>query len=238
MSVTEHITYDNVFTLSWFSVPEQKTTKEEWTERFECVYNCSSDYIALNKSVSDAYIQYITYKHKHLFTDDTETTSAMMWHLHGIYYNKYKTQSALKIPIIKAYKERFPSIKKPSCDVEHYIECCEKYASHRLKGILYDLPFQVETPDPAPDPEDKKPCVEGGVWWDTVKDQLIKSKATGTGAGAGTGAGVGIKEKKKNVKKHTLSILLTQEKEKTRKLQEMLSANVGLSTNSNTSYSP
>jgi len=218
MSVSEYVSYYNEFERRSFHVFERNTTKEEWAERFEFVYKCSNDYIALNKPVSDAYINYLVYKNKHLYTNDNETTSTMLWHLYENYYNKHKKQSALKFQILKIFKEKFPSIKKPACDIEHYIECCVLYESHRLKGKYYNLPFPVETNTPAPvdfqvevPPENKCPQNSGGTWDGfTILEKKSKPSL------------LGIKEKKKNVKKHTLSILLTQEKEKTRKLQEIL----------------
>jgi hypothetical protein len=58
MSINEYVRYENIFN-SGFQTYQRKTTKEEWTERFEFVYRCSKDYIALSKSVDDAYVNYV-----------------------------------------------------------------------------------------------------------------------------------------------------------------------------------
>jgi galactose-1-phosphate uridylyltransferase len=96
------------------------------------------------------------------------------------------------------------------------------YATHRLKGIEYSLPFSVvASPVPVASPvaspvenefevvANKPPSKPVGTW-DDLKVVRTKSKP------------LVIKEKRPHPKKHTLSILLTQEKEKTRKLQDML----------------
>jgi hypothetical protein len=221
MSLSEYVRYENIFN-SGFQTYQRKTTRDEWTERFEFVYKCSKEYIALSKSVNDAYINYIVYTNKHLYTSDKETTSAMRLQLSKVYHEEYNKQYKLKVPIIKAFKERFPNINNSASELEHYLDSCNEYESHRLKGIHYNLPFPLE-PDVIPLPvndfqvkveesrpvEHKVPQKPEGKWEDlkvirTVSKPLI------------------IKEKKKYPKKHTLSILLTQEKEKTRKLQEIL----------------
>jgi len=229
MSLSEYVRYENVFKCGFIRC-KQKTTKEEWTERFELVFKCSKNYMALNKQVSDAYINYLIYKNKYLYTDDKETTLSIKTDLYHKYYSEYKKQFDLKIPIIKAFKEKFPNIYNPDQEVGHYLFCCELYESHRLKGIEYNLPFPVETDSPPallndfplgveeskssdntePPPENKPPSKPEGKWED-LKVVRIKSKP------------IVIREvKKPGPKKHTLSILLTQEKEKTRKLQEVL----------------
>ena len=221
MSLSDYVRYENIFN-SGFQTYQQKTTKEEWTERFEFVYKCSKDYIALGKAVSDAYINYIVYKNKHLYTDDKETNTAMRLNLYNLYYTEYKKQSDLKVLIVKAFKEQFPNINNSASELENYLNSCEVYASHRLKGIEYALPFPVETDkqekvndfevgveEPIA-PENKPLNNRVGTWEDIVEVMRTKSKP------------LIIKEKKKYPKKHTLSILLTQEKEKTKKLQEIL----------------
>ena len=219
---SDYITYNNLSRSNrlWFHLPQEKTTEEEWTQRFEFVYKSSKDYMALNKAKEDAYVDYILYNHKHLYTDAKETTSAMDTHLYKIYYNKNKNQSEIKANILKAFKEKFQNIKKPASDLEHYIHCCELYASHRLKGIVYNLPFPVET-DTEKNPEDFKVIepenniskVREGTWEEFMESMRLKAKPNT------------LRETKKHANKHTLSILLTQEKEKTRKLEEMFKQN-------------
>lgn len=232
MSLSEYVLYENDIrnpeSLRGFL---RGTTKDEWTERFEFIYRRSKEYIALSKIVSDAYTKYNIYKNKHLYTDDKDTTCAMQSQLYSVYNKLTYKRFSLKFAVGKAFKERFPSIKNPSYEVEHYLYCCELHASHRLKGIEYNLPFPVETdsPPPAPindfpvgvdesnpsdnnepPPENKPPPKPVGKWED-LKVVRTKSKP------------LVIREVKKSApKKHTLSMLLTQEKEKTRKLQEML----------------
>jgi len=144
MSESEYVCYENLPYQKWYYLPQQKTTKEEWAERFEFVYRCSKEYIALNKPVDEAYVNYVICRHKQLYTDDKESTRAMKFQLGNIYNNQYEKQSALKALILKAFKQRFLIIKKPARDLEHYIECCKLYESHRLKGMEYNLPFLVE----------------------------------------------------------------------------------------------
>lgn len=232
MSVTDssdHITYYKLSTSNrlWSHLPEEKTTKEEWTQRFEFVYKSSKDYMALNKAKKDAYVDYVLYNHKHLYTDEKETTSAMETHLYKIYYNKQKNQSEIKANILKAFKEKFPNIKKPASDLEHYIHCCEIYASHRLKGIEYNLPFPVEDNTPSTQEEFKLGVEESMKPVLKTLEEFVDFFRTKSKPSL-----IGIKEKKKNVKKHTLSILLTQEKEKTRKLQEILEQKSPITNNS------
>jgi len=221
MSLSEYVRYENIFN-GRFNTCQKKTTKEEWTERLEFVYKSSKEYILLSKAVSDAYINYIVYKNKHLYTDDKETTSAMRSYLYNIYYDEYKKQYDLKIPIIKAFKERFPNIYNSESELEHYLYSCEVYASHRLKGIEYSLPFPVET-DALPIQEDFQLIIEETKTSENKITQNLESnlekffecmrlKSTP----------LAIKQKKKHANKHTLSILLTQEKEKTKKLQETI----------------
>jgi hypothetical protein len=214
MSLNEYVRYENQIIRSC----PRKTTKEEWTERLEFVYNCSKDYMNLNKIVSDTHINYMLYKNKHLYTDDKETTTEIKSHLYKIYYDEYKKQSDLKLTILKCFTERFPTIKMPASQLEYYLYCCELYASHRLKGIEYNLPFPVETD--VPTEEDFKLRVEATQHNSSQPEvsldkfvEILRTKMPSM---------IGIKEKKKNVKKHTLSILLTQEKQKTKKLQEIL----------------
>ena len=230
MSLSDYVRYENIFN-SGFQTYQQKTTKEEWTERFEFVYKCSKDYIALGKAVSDAYINYIIYNNKHLYTDE-KTTSVMIFNLYKLYYTEYKKQSDLKVPIVKAFKERFPNINNSASELENYLNSCEVYASHRIKGIEYALPFPIETdkPDQVSDfevgveepiaPENKPLNNPVVTWEDIVEVMRTKSKP------------FIIKEKEKYQKTHTLSILLTQEKEKTKKLQEIL-GQVGSTENIN-----
>jgi hypothetical protein len=220
MSISEYVRYENIFNTG-FQTYQRKTTKEEWTERLEFVYKSSKDYIALSKAVSDAYVNYIVYKNKHLYTDDKETTWAMRSYLYNIYYDEYKKRYDLKIPIVKAFKERFPSINNSASELEHYLDSCEVYASHRLKGIEYNLPFPVE--DDPKTPEDFQLKIEVKPSENTSKSETtleefvelmrLKSKP------------LAIREKKTHANKHTLSILLTQEKEKTKKLQEIIKQN-------------
>jgi hypothetical protein len=174
--------------------------------------------MSFNKKVSDAHINYMLYKNKHLYTDDKETTTEIMSYLYKIYYDEYKKQSDLKVNILKSFSERFPSIKMPCSQLEYYLYCCELYASHQLKGIEYNLPFPVETD--VPTQEDFKLGVEATQHNSSQPEvslnefvEILRTK---------TPSIIGIKEKKKNVKKHTLSILLTQEKQKNRKLQDIL----------------
>ena len=144
MSLSEYVRYENIFN-SGFQTYQLKTTKEEWTERFEFVYKCSRDYIALCKPVNDAYVNYIIYKNKHLYTGDKGTTSAMILQLSRIYTNEFNKQYKLKVPIVKAFKERFPSINNSASELEHYLDSCKEYDAHRLKGIEYNLPFPIES---------------------------------------------------------------------------------------------
>ena len=221
MSLSEYVRYENIFN-SGFQTYQRKTTKEEWTERLEFVYKCSKEYIALSKVVSDYYVNYIVYKNKHLYTDDKETTSTNIFNLYMLYNNELKKLCVLKDPIIKGFKKRFPNINNSVSELEHYLDSCKEYASHRLKGIEYSLPFPVEN-DPPPTPEDFKLGVdehpeskppENTPKSETTLEEFVelmrlKSKP------------LAIREKKTHANKHTLSILLTQEKEKTRKLEEM-----------------
>jgi hypothetical protein len=215
MSLSDYVRYENIFKRSFYPC-QQKTTKEEWTERLEFVYKCSKDYILLSKPVNDTYVNYRLYKNKELYTDDKETTSTIRLTLYDIYYNEYKKQCNLKIPIVKAFKERFPNINNAASELDHYLYCCELYASHKLKGIEYNLPFPVDSDVPASEDHKVEPSTPENVIqkpegkWEDLKVVRTKSKP------------LIIKEKKKYPKKHTLSILLTQEKEKTKKLQQML----------------
>ena len=215
MSLNDYVRYENIFRRG-IRTCQRKTTKEEWTKRLEYVYRCSKDYRALKKQVSDAYLNYIIYTHKELYTDDRETTSEMRLDIYDIYYKQYTKQCELKVPIVKAFKEQFPNINNPACELEHYLYCCELYEAHKLKGIEYNLPFDIETGTPPQVNEFKvkveqitEPEKKEGKWEDL---KVIRK----------TSKPLIIKEKKKYPKKHTLSILLTQEKEKTKKLQEML----------------
>jgi hypothetical protein len=218
MSLSEYVCYEN--SIRRFSILSiRKTTKEDWTERFEFVYKSSKDYISLRKKISDAHVKYMTYKNKHLYTSAQDTRCEIQSELYKIYYYEYNKQFELSGRIIKAFKERFPNIKNPTYELEHhYINCCELYESHRLKGIHYNLPFPVEAEtvtvpvnefevavEESKPVENKVPEKPEGKWED-LKVVRTKSKP------------LIIKEKKKYPKKHTLSILLTQEKEKTRKL--------------------
>jgi len=220
MSLSEYVRYENIFN-SGFQTYQRKTTKDEWTERFEFVYRCSKEYIAMSKSVSDAYINYIVYKNKHLYTDDKETTSAMILQLSRLYHNKYNKQCELKIPIVKGFKERFPNINNSASELEHYLHSCEVYASHRLKGIEYNLPFPVEI-DLSSTPEDFKLDVNKQMASENLVPQKPEGKWEDLKVIRSKSKPLIIKEKKSYPKKHTLSILLTQEKKKTKKLEEML----------------
>lgn len=225
MKPSEYVCYENSIRRNSI-ISVRKTTKEEWTERFEFVYKSSKDYIALNKTISDAHIKYITYKNKHLYTNDQETTSEKQSELYNIYYDEYKKQSDLKASILKGFKERFPNIKNPLYELEqHYLYCCEVYTSHKLKGVEYNLPFPVETDVQPIQINDFQVLVEESNPIEnklplpqkpsaSLDDLLILMQKISK-------API-IKEKKKYPKKHTLSILLTQEKEKTKKLQEIL----------------
>lgn len=221
MSLSEYVRYENIFN-SGFQTYQRKTTKEEWTERLEFVYKCSKEYIALSKVVSDYYVNYIVYKNKHLYTDDKETTSTNIFNLYMLYNNELKKLCVLKDPIIKGFKERFPNINNSASELEHYLDSCKEYASHRLKGIEYSLPFPVEN-DPTPEdfqlrieskpetkPESKPSEKSETTLEEFVEFMRLKSKP------------LAIREKKTHANKHTLSILLTQEKEKTKKLQEII----------------
>jgi hypothetical protein len=215
MSLNDYVRYENIFRRSFRSC-QQKTTREEWSKRLEFVYKSSKDYRALNKEVSDSYLNYMIYTNKELYTDDKETNSEMRLDLYDIYYKQDTKQCELKVPIVKGFKEQFPSINNPARELEHYLYCCELYDAHKLKGIEYNLPFDIET-EPPPQVNEFKVKVEQvtepekpeGKWEDL---KVIRK----------TSKPLIIKEKKKYPKKHTLSILLTQEKEKTKKLQEML----------------
>ena len=144
----------------------------------------------------------------------------MQTHLYSLYYHEMKKQENLKKTLLKAFSERFPTIKQASVELEHYLHCCELYATHRLKGIEYSLPFSVvavASPVASPVPVENefevvanKPPSKPVGTWDDLKVVRTKSKP------------LIIKEKRPHPKKHTLSILLTQEKEKTRKLQDIL----------------
>jgi len=217
MSLSEYVRYENIFN-SGFQTYQRKTTKDEWTERLEFVYKCSKEYIALSKVVSDYYVNYIVYKNKHLYTNDKETTSTIIFNLYMLYNNELKKLCELKDPIIKGFKERFPNINNSASELEHYLHSCKEYACHRLKGIEYSLPFPVEN-DPKT-PEDFQLKIEVKDSENTSKSETtleefvelmrLKSKP------------LAIREKKTHANKHTLSILLTQEKEKTKKLQEII----------------
>jgi len=219
MSLGDYVRYENEIKRPFRGCP-RKTTKEEWTERFEFVYKSSAEYVALNKPVDDAYMNYRVYRNRNEYTSDKDTTSIMQTHLYSLYYDEMKKQEGLKKTLLKAFTERFPVIKQASVELDHYLHCCELYATHRLKGIEYSLPFSVvasPVPSPIPVPvenefevvADKPPSKPVGTW-DDLKVVRTKSKP------------LIIKEKRPHPKKHTLSILLTQEKEKTRKLQDML----------------
>ena len=234
MSLSEYVCYENnIRRYSLISI--RKTTKEDWTERFEFVYKSSKDYIALRKIISDAHVKYITYKNKHLYTCAQDTTCEIQSELYTIYYTEYSKQFDLSARIIKAFKERFPNIKNPTYELEHhYFHCCELYEAHRLKGINYNLPFSVDNDQP-PTPEDfqirieeskppeskppeskpleSKPRQKVESLEELFEIMRLKAKP------------LGIRERKKNANKHTLSILLTQEKEKTKKLQEIIAQN-------------
>ena len=219
MSLNEYVRYENQIIRNC----PRKTTKEEWTERFEFVYKSSKEYMALNKAESESRINYIVYTHKYFYTDDKETTSEMKSQLYKIYYDIHKKQSDLKVNLLKAFTESFPSIKTPSYHLDHYLHCCELYASHRLKGIEYNLPFPVEIDIPLSEEifnlevESRTPELKTLQKPEVTLEEFIEVLRIKSNPSF-----IGIKEKKKNVKKHTLSILLTQEKEKTRKLQEIL----------------
>jgi hypothetical protein len=217
MSLGDYVRYENEIKRPFRGCP-RKTTKEEWTERFEFVYKSSAEYVALNKPVDDAYMNYRVYRNRNEYTSDKDTTSTMQTHLYSLYYHEMEKQESLKKTLLTAFTERFPAIKQGSVELEHYLHCCELYATHRLKGIEYSLPFSVvASPVPVASPvenefevvADKPPSKPVGTW-DDLKVVRTKSKP------------LVIKEKRPHPKKHTLSILLTQEKEKTRKLQDIL----------------
>lgn len=227
MSLSEYVCYENKI-----RNPEtgrsylQKTTKEEWIDRLEFVYKRSKEYIALGKTKSDAYINYMNYNNKYLYTNDKDTKSITLSHLYSLYSEIRYKQFHLGCDIGRAFAERFqiPTIKNPGyvIELEHYLYCCELYASHRLKGMHYNLPFPLEAETVTTQVNEFKVAVEvskpventipekpEGKWEDLKVIRKISKPLI-------------IKEKKKYPKKHTLSILLTQEKEKTKKLQELL----------------
>ena len=140
-----------------------------------------------------------------------------------LYKNKFKKLCELKDPIVKAFKEQFPNIYNSASELEHYLDSCIEYACHRLKGIEYSLPFPVEN-DVLPTPEDfkliidepaspeSKPLQKSGTSLEEFLEYMrIKASKP-----------LVIRQKETYPKKHTLSILLTQEKEKTKKLQGMI----------------
>jgi hypothetical protein len=234
MSLSEYVRYENnIRRFSTISI--RKTTKEEWTERFEFVYKCSKDYISLRKKISDAHVKYITYKNKHLYTSAQDTTYEIQSELYKIYYDEYNKQFELSARIIKAFKERFPNIKNPTYELEHhYFHCCELYEAHKLKGINYSLPFPMDNETPTT-PEDFKLGIDEPLSPESNPTQVnpAETKPPESKPPQKTESfeeflmrvktkPLAIRQKKTYPKKHTLSILLTQEKEKTKKLQEII----------------
>ena len=241
MSLSEYVCYENKIRR-----PESlrtyllKTTKEEWTERFEFVYKFSKEYIALSKRMSDTYVNYVIYNNKYLYTNDKETTSVIHSQLYSVYEQIRYKQFQMRCSIGKKFSERFPSIINPSYEIEHYLYCCELYASHRMKGIEYNLPFHVET-DPQSSLDDFKliecdlpfhvetdepaSLEDFKLRFDESSENDVSKKSEETWEGLKV-----VRTKTKAIvttenKKHTLPILLTQDKEKTIKLEEMFKQN-------------
>jgi hypothetical protein len=221
MSLSEYVCYENKIRR-----PESlrtyllKTTKEEWTERFEFVYKFSKEYIALSKRMSDTYVNYVIYNNKYLYTNDKETTSVIHSQLYSVYEEIRYKQFQMRFSIGKKFSERFPSIINPSYEIEHYLYCCELYASHRMKGIEYNLPFHVETDASLEDlpfhvETDEQASLEDfKLRFDESSDNDVSKKSEETWEG--------LKVVRTKTKADTLPILLTQDKEKTRKLEEMI----------------
>jgi hypothetical protein len=221
----DHITYEN--RLRYYRSP-RNATKAEWTERLEFVYNSTREYVAQERIEDEAHLNWFEYRNRHLYTDDMTTSSSVRSELYEKYSIVAKKRKQLKDDVIKTFTERFNNvIKLPTYELEHYLTCCEIYAFHRVKGIMYELPF-VEAPfnekplnelheeeaiqQPALISEVKAPVVQ--QTWDDLKVNIKTRKR----------AFVLPTKKSHAAKKHTLSILLTQQINQNKKLEEELAS--------------